>query len=1828
MTTNINLNLNQSPYFDDYDETKDFHQVLYKPAVAVQARELTQEQTILRNQIKRFGNHIFANGSRVQGGELHLDLRYEFVKLQATYNGVAITSSLLSGKTVVGSTSGAKAVVVNTAAVDATTGDPNTIWVKYIHGESTTDGVQGIYLSGGNLGGVGYTSTPVVQVALSATSLEADRALATAILGSSGALVGINVTFAGRGYTSAPGVTITGGGYSTIATATSILTTQPVFSVGERITATDYSSSVLAAASSATGTGSAVSNTDGYYYFNGNFLRVGSSTLILDKYTNTPTYRMGFQVTSSLVSNADDTSLLDNAQGSYNYAAPGADRLKYSLILTKKTLTSTDDTDFIELMKVNSGVKELDVKYPVYSVLEDTFARRTYDESGSYTVRHFPIQLKDHTSDSSKFIVKVDPGKAYNYGHEYETLLSFDVEVDRARDVTTVNGFDRTTQYGNYTVVDTLTGHFDITANAVVDLHNNTTIDLSSPSNYALTKIGTAKVRQLNYSAGTATSGVPNYEYKMYLYDVVLTSGDFGDTDRIVIPESPLSGTIVLDASTNIAVNGRVGTSASGDAKLFETNFNSLVFKLSQDNIKRIRDASGAIDTSYQIQRTFRDRSVSSGQISIASGGSTEKFFGTGIVSNTIKRTHYHAIVKAAGNSGLTVGNQINFEDGVSGVITVAGDGQSVVLNTGQSSHNYDAHVTVTMNLDTKQEKTKTLVKAAQKQINAPSGGAQTYTSLDTSDVHTIRAIYDSGNGSVNAAPPKLTVSSATGTFVAGETITGGTSGAKGVVIDHTVSTEVIYVVTSGTFVAEIISGTTYTATVGTVTAGDTEISSRYTLDNGQRDNFYDHGRLKLTGTAAGGRILVIYDYFTHSGSGYFSVDSYVSSGLSDVYVDIPFYISTVTGEKIELRDAVDFRPRRQDGSGNTAMQNAEIPYPNTNWQADYQYYLPRIDAVYLSKDNVFAIDKGVSREIPMAPVQKNGAMNLWLLKIPAYTFDTKDINKVYIENKRYTMRDIAGIEKRIKRIEYYTSLSLLEKDAEALVIKDAAGLDRFKNGILVDPFKGHSIGDVLSSDYSCSIDFKNQELRPKFNSNIANLDYVSGSSTGVQLTGDLITLPYTQGTFLSQTQATKSINVNPFNVLQWIGTCDLNPPSDNWVATNNAPDVLVNKGENDAWEAFGRTLVTAFGTQWNDWETQSTSSTTSESRLGGNQPILGLAPNGMWVRTSQTTTTTENQTRTGVQMHFDGIDSIQTSIGDRIRDMSILPYIRRQNMIVTVKGMKPNTRVYPRFDGEDISTYCTPNGGSLGDNIYTDSNGSVTNLLFALPCPDHAQSQTPPLLIFRTGERQFLLSDNTLGNINNASTYATAMFHAQGLLQTKENVILSSRVPRIGSSNVTDARSISSTDTSTGWMQLEPFDPLAQTFFVEPSQYPAGLFLSSLDLYFKTKDTAMPVMVDILTTENGFPTGTILPFSEVVKLPADVSVSETATVATTFTFSSPVYLMPGEYAIRVRSNSVGYEAWLAELGENLVGTTRKVSEQAYIGVLFKSQNASTWQQDQNQDLTFVLKRCTFTTGATANAVFQNNGETVSGVAAADYKMDVMDLVPQTIDINNTSIEWSVKTTLQSNGILNTDYENITADMNHAFKNQQLITTTPGSFFSRAALTSTSPFISPVIDTKRNSVIAVENIINNISTNETELPAGGDATARYITRRVTLKDGFDAQDITVFVTANKRAETSIKVYYKILSQYDYDTFDDKLWVAMEQSGNLNTISINDTEFIEYQFDPIYTNPLGGVHLGTTNYASGGATFISYKTFAVKIVMNSSNTCVVPRIKDLRVIALA
>ena len=1871
MSNNITINTNQNPYFDDFDDDKNFHQVMYKPSLPVQARELSTQQSIIRDQMKKFGDHVFRNGSKVTGGDLVLNLDYEYVKLKPQYNGVDINTNTFTGKTIVGSQSGTKALVLGWNTIDTTTGDPDTLFVKYISGLSITDSVQGIDVTNG---GNSFTSAPTVTI----TGGGGTDATAVAVI-SSGSIQEINVTASGSGYTSIPTVSIAGGGgvgFSVVAT----LSTQEKFLAEERVSATDLSISanviantpasiqtidlstggsgytaaptvtvqaspaggttatatatinsgvvtsititnigtgyveiptitftaapvggVTAAAvstlSTPTGTGSSASVSEGVFYINGNFIKIAPQTLILDKYFNIPSYKIGIAVTETVVSSNDDTTLLDNAQGSSNFAAPGADRLKLSLQLNKKTLTSTDDSDFYELLRINKGIKEQNIKVPVYSVLEETFARRTFDESGSYTVRSFNIQLKDHPTDSTKFIVRLDPGKAFVEGFEYETIISSDITVDRARATVNVNGFDRLMQYGNYIVAKDYKGYFDISSHDEVDLHNvaHASLVLTDPSTYTNTKIGTAKVRNVDFVSGAGSTSLIN----VYIYDVVMTSSTFGSVESIVIPIDATTTPVVTTTKANIDNTGKVGGTAGGDAKIFETSDNSLVFKLPQDTINTVRDSDGNIDTSYTIRRTFPNVSFVNGVAILTSNGSTETFFGSGSLSDTNTKEFYLATCKTSGTSAFSIGDILQFDG--SGDITVNAPSNTTVTLTSTSSTNFTADIIATLNIDSKQERVKSLSKSELTKFNTPNTTALSSDQLTKSDIWKLGAVYDSGSGSTDAALPTLNVQNDSEQLTVGEIITGQTSGAKGIVITASL-TVITYVIVSGTFeVAELIGGdiSGNNKIVSSVVAGDTNITEKYELDNGQRDNFYNHGSIKLKAGQTGptGRISVVFDFFIHSGVGYLSADSYTAAvGFSS----IPSYTSPITGEKVELRDCVDFRPRRTDDA--VTISNIELPFPNTNWQADYSYYLPRTDTVFLSRERKFGSNKGIPSLSTTPPSRLDGTMNLYTLSIPAFTFKSSDVTAQYIENKRYTMRDIGKLEKRIGNLEYYTSLSLLEKDTEALLIKDSNGLDRFKNGLLVDGFNGHSVGNVLSEDYKCAIDFDEKILRPSFNSNLTDLLFDVSSSSGVQKTGDCVTLPYSTTPLVNQTVASKAINVNPFAVLAWVGVVDLTPPSDNWIDTTTNPEVIVNlQGENDAWESL---VGLSFGTQFNDWQTLGTGrervlASTSVRQRQGAWPFIRDV-------TTQTVSRTETQTRTGIRNEITGVDTVRNSVGERIVDVSIVPFIRSRDLSIKVSGMKPNTRVYPFFDGEPVSLYCKPSGGSLGDSIFTNESGSVSGLIFSIPNSD--------TLRFRTGERQFLLTDNTSGDLISASTYGEVIYPAQGLLQTKENVVVSSRVPRVqsfGQGSATDFRTTTNTFNRTnvgGW-----FDPLAETFLVDEALYPDGVFLSDVELFFKSKDSdGLPVTVQIRDTLNGYPAQVILPFSDVNKLPADVNVSEDASVSTKFTFPSLVYLQPGEYAIVVLSNSLKYEAYISEMGENIVGTTRKISEQPYAGVLFKSQNASTWSPDQNQDLTFRLNRADFSIGAAANAIFKD------GVSSSTYKADIIQLVPQEIRINKTSIFWGVKLTDVGTSVLDTSYSNVIQNTNYNLETQKKIDTNAGTYESRAQLTSASKFISPVIDTARNSVITIENTINNLVTNEGN-SAGGDSIARYLTRRVNLKDGFDATDLTVFLTANRQSGSKITLYYKVLSQFDADTFDNKSWTVMNETTNTNSVSSDINEFLELEFSPVGAN---------TNYTSSSVTYDSFKTFAIKIVMTSASTTKVPLIKDLRAIALA
>lgn len=192
-------------------------------------------------------------------------------------------------------------------------------------------------------------------------------------------------------------------------------------------------------------------------------------------------------------------------------------------------------------------------------------------------------------------------------------------------------------------------------------------------------------------------------------------------------------------------------------------------------------------------------------------------------------------------------------------------------------------------------------------------------------------------------------------------------------------------------------------------------------------------------------------------------------------------------------------------------------------------------------------------------------------------------------------------------------------------------------------------------------------------------------------------------------------------------------------------------------------------------------------------------------------------------------------------------------------------------------------------------------------------------------------------------------------------------------------------------------------------------------------------------------------------------------------------------------------------------------------------------------------------------------------------------------------------------------------------------------------LTSNNIFASPVIDLRQTSATTVLNLINSdtaIGNTENNVASGGLAQARYITRKVVLADGQDAEDLRVYLTAYKPTGSDVYVYYKILHADDNDSFDQARWVKMDRvtdqgftGATAYSSSSNKNDFLELAYGvPAYTN-IARSGANTTNSSiveyrnSAKARFVGYKYFAIKIVLTNQNSSNPPRVKDLRAIAL-
>ena len=693
----------------------------------------------------------------------------------------------------------------------------------------------------------------------------------------------------------------------------------------------------------------------------------------------------------------------------------------------------------------------------------------------------------------------------------------------------------------------------------------------------------------------------------------------------------------------------------------------------------------------------------------------------------------------------------------------------------------------------------------------------------------------------------------------------------------------------------------------------------------------------------------------------------------------------------------------------------SELVNPYSQVTTTFQYYLARIDKIYLDKTGVFHVIRGTPSLNPVPPADPKDGMMLYTLTLNPYTFSPKDTKSVMTDNKGYTMRMIGDLERRIVHLEYYTLLNQLESDTQNMSITDTStGIDRFKNGFVVDNFKGTSVANVFDGDFHAAIDINAGNMRPVFKQDCLNFEFDASNSGNYQQTGDLITLPYTSVEWIKQSQATRIENVNPFAVFGWAGDLTLVPPADVWKDTVQRPDILVNDDSALDGVKFGPDPA---GVIWGDWVTtwtgQPTTTTTIPTSQGraGTVPLASfgknvgytdlntfywLKPDGTqgtsafgdyapqakgWilegrlgkVQQDQIVTTSQQlkQSRTGLQNVTIPTVASQT-INNQVVSINMIPYMRSIVVQFTGRLMKPNTRVYPFFDNTAVSLYIRPTqtaetptlkNGTWNDPLYTNGVGTVTGE-FRIP--------NDATLSFRVGSRVLRLSSDAY-NGPNADTWADATFTAAGVLETNQATITSVRVPETITQTVSQTQTITQSQQTTQTVIISGYvDPVAETFLVDLS---GGVFLTKVDIFFESKDANIPVTLEIRNVVNGYPGQQVVPFSRVSLYPTinSIGISNNAAAPTTFTFPSPVYLNEGtEYALVIMANSVQYHVFTAYMGETIIGGTGIVSQQPYAGVMFLSQNASTWTAVQEEDLKFTIYRAKFDTTTTSQCFFVN----------------------------------------------------------------------------------------------------------------------------------------------------------------------------------------------------------------------------------------------------------------
>jgi hypothetical protein len=849
--------------------------------------------------------------------------------------------------------------------------------------------------------------------------------------------------------------------------------------------------------------------------------------------------------------------------------------------------------------------------------------------------------------------------------------------------------------------------------------------------------------------------------------------------------------------------------------------------------------------------------------------------------------------------------------------------------------------------------------------------------SLNYPDIFEVHGVFQS---STEADPqlPEISISGLdTSDISIGELIIGQSSGAVAICVDAPSSSSVSFIYKSeNTFLSgESIKfiDSDGDATILSITKGEENILSQFTIDNGQRKYFYDIGRLirKDSLNEPSAKLKIIFDYF-----------KYEDTDFGDI-VSVNSYPANCYGSKIPIlgnvrnTDTIDVRPRVADYDSSSGLSpfdwssrsfalsynnSSQVLKSNESIIFDYNYYLPRTDKLTLDKNGNFNIVLGEPSESPIAPQISEEVLDVATINSSAYVFDVStDITIQLVDHKRYTMSDIRDIEKRVENLEFYTSLSLLEISTQNLTIEDADGFNRFKCGFFVDNFSSYDVADQSNVLFNAKISDNTLSAETE----TAELTLETSTITNLKTTGRTLSLDYAQVEYQKQPFASRIVNVNPFNILTWSGNLKLRPESDKW-------KIKVEK----------EVTITPF-----DVILSGITSLPEDTReveniryiRSRNIEFIGsrLKPN------------------TQFDFLFDYKNLSDNSLGTTYAFPKLIQITDVNGTFIvgeTVKGYKRNGKTKVRF------RLCQPNHKSGPYNApkskYNVNPYNPNTIIPELYGPESTilNVDTETLNLKEKGEFFGNITEGMI--LYGKQSGASARVSSVKLVSDDLGVVIGAFfIPKLKKGRVkfetgnTTAK-ITTTEPALGVpgsttssaesnfvsdgkkvtvTKITYYDPLAQTFNVSEDQ---GVIITSVDIFFATKSSSIPVELQIREVSSGIPGGPDKIVGSLKKVldPSEISTSLDGSIATTFTFDDLTRLEGGrEYAVVLISDSDDYNVWVSRMGEVEISTANLpevqkviISKQPSLGSLFKSQNGTTWVATPEEDLKFTLKRADF----------------------------------------------------------------------------------------------------------------------------------------------------------------------------------------------------------------------------------------------------------------------------